>query len=76
MKNFTRYEKNKDLHVSAWIFSEQEHQEGNKNIEVADTNIKQTVYAFKCNNCVIKVKNKLNSITLGKGQRVFWFFFW
>lgn len=41
-----------------------EHQEGNKNIEVADTNIKQTVYAFKCNNCVIKVKNKLNSITL------------
>lgn len=41
-----------------------ENQEGNKNIEVVDTNIKQTVYAFKCNNCVIKVKNKLNSITL------------
>nr|XP_022334187.1 adenylyl cyclase-associated protein 1-like isoform X3 [Crassostrea virginica] len=41
-----------------------ENQEGNKNIEVTDTNLKQTVYAFKCNNCTIRVKNKLNSITL------------
>ncbi|XP_062609365.1 adenylyl cyclase-associated protein 1-like isoform X2 [Saccostrea cucullata] len=41
-----------------------EYQEGNKNLEVTDTNLKQTVYAFKCNNCTIKVSNKLNSITL------------
>ncbi|XP_055997685.1 adenylyl cyclase-associated protein 1-like isoform X4 [Ostrea edulis] len=41
-----------------------EYQEGNKNIAVTDSNIKQTVYAFKCTNCTIKVNNKVNSITL------------
>ncbi|KAL7381955.1 hypothetical protein ABVT39_014078 [Epinephelus coioides] len=33
-------------------------------LEIAETELKQVVYAFKCNNSTLTVKNKLNSITL------------
>ena len=32
------------------------------------TELKQTVYIYKCTNSVIQVKGKVNSITLGKGR--------
>lgn len=33
---------------------------------ISDTELKQVVYAFKCNKSTLQVKGKINSITLGK----------
>jgi adenylyl cyclase-associated protein len=33
---------------------------------ISDTELKQVVYAFKCNNSTLQIKGKINSITLGK----------
>uniref|UniRef100_A0A9J2Q045 C-CAP/cofactor C-like domain-containing protein n=1 Tax=Ascaris lumbricoides TaxID=6252 RepID=A0A9J2Q045_ASCLU len=41
-----------------------EYHKNNQNIIVEITNMKQTVYVFKCENSVIQVKGKVNSITL------------
>ncbi|VDK48828.1 unnamed protein product [Anisakis simplex] len=41
-----------------------EYHKNNPNIIVETTNMKQTVYVFRCENSVIQVKGKLNSITL------------
>ena len=43
-----------------------EFHEGNKDIKIKDTDLNQTVYAYKCNNCVIHVIGKINSVILGK----------
>jgi len=32
---------------------------------ISDTELKQVVYAFKCNNSTLQVKGKINSIILG-----------
>ena len=44
----------------------QEYQVGNKTMVIDDTNIKQTVYMYKCENSTLQIKGKVNSITLGK----------
>jgi len=41
-----------------------EWQVGNKNIVIADTEPKHTVYIYKCSNCVVQVKGKVNAITV------------
>jgi len=41
-----------------------EHQVGNKNIEITDTNPKQTVYIYKCADSVIQIQGKVNHITI------------
>lgn len=46
----------------------QENQEGAQGLVISDTELKQVVYAFKCNNSTLQVKGKLNSITIGKNQ--------
>lgn len=35
---------------------------------IGDTELKQVVYAFKCNSSTLQVKGKLNSITLGENR--------
>ncbi|EDV23164.1 uncharacterized protein TRIADDRAFT_63338 [Trichoplax adhaerens] len=44
-----------------WIV---ENQEGNQDLVISDTNMRQSVYIYKCNNCVIQVKGKVNSIAM------------
>lgn len=44
----------------------QENQEGVQGLEISDTELKQVVYAFKCNQSTLRVKGKINSITIGK----------
>ncbi|XP_022104570.1 adenylyl cyclase-associated protein 1-like [Acanthaster planci] len=44
---------------------EVEYQKNNKDIVIEGTKI-QTIYIYKCENSTIQVKNKVNSITLGK----------
>ena len=46
----------------------QEHQKGNRNIVISDTEMKQTVYIFKCENSTVQVKGKVNAITMGQCQ--------
>lgn len=41
-----------------------EHHKNDQNIVLQITDMKQTIYVFKCENCVIQVKGKVNSITL------------
>jgi len=41
-----------------------EHQVGNKNIEITNTNPKQTVYIYKCSDSVIQIQGKVNHITI------------
>jgi len=50
-----------ELDGKKWIV---EYQQGNKNVEITDTNPKQTVYVFRCNDSTIQIKGKVNSITL------------
>ena len=51
---------------SKWIV---ENQEGNKSIVIDGGSIKDTVYVYKCDNCTIQVKNKVNAITLDDCRR-------
>ena len=44
----------------------QEYHHDNKNIIISETEMKQTVYIFKCDNCTIQVKGKVNAITMGE----------
>uniref|UniRef100_A0A3Q1HP30 Adenylyl cyclase-associated protein n=1 Tax=Anabas testudineus TaxID=64144 RepID=A0A3Q1HP30_ANATE len=41
-----------------------ENQENAQNLVISDTELKQVVYAFKCNKSTLQVKGKINSITL------------
>ena len=43
----------------------QEFYKNDKDI-VIDGDMKHTVYIYKCDNCTIRVNNKVNSITMGK----------
>ncbi|KAK2166284.1 hypothetical protein LSH36_40g13044 [Paralvinella palmiformis] len=49
------------LENKKWVI---EYQHGNKNLVVSDTNIRQTVYIFKCDNTTIQIKGKVNSIAV------------
>ncbi|XP_059206229.1 adenylyl cyclase-associated protein 1 [Centropristis striata] len=47
-----------------------ENQEDNQNLVISDTELKQVVYAFKCNKSTLQVKGKLNSITLDNCKKM------
>uniref|UniRef100_A0A7E4ZX44 Adenylyl cyclase-associated protein n=1 Tax=Panagrellus redivivus TaxID=6233 RepID=A0A7E4ZX44_PANRE len=47
-----------------------EYHKGNKNIVVEIADIKQTVYIFRCEDSVIQIKGKVNSITLDGCKKV------
>jgi adenylyl cyclase-associated protein len=47
-----------------------EYQENNPNLVISDTNKSQTVYAYKCTKCTIKVEGKINAIILDNCKRV------
>jgi adenylyl cyclase-associated protein len=55
--------KKSELHCFVYL---QEYQVGNKSLVIEDTNIKQAVYIFKCQDSTVQVKGKVNSIILGK----------
>jgi len=41
-----------------------ENQDGNKSIVIENTETRQTVYIYRCNNSVIQIKGKVNSIAV------------
>jgi len=47
-----------------------EWQENNQGVEIKETELKQTVYIYKCEKTVVKVVGKVNSITLDSCKRV------
>lgn len=47
-----------------------EYQKGNRNLVIDNTELKQTVYAFKCVDSTITVKGKINSIILDSCKKV------
>ncbi|CAD7701134.1 unnamed protein product [Ostreobium quekettii] len=48
---------------------EVEHHKGNHEILIEDNNSKHTLYIFKCEDCVVQVKGKLNAITMDNCSR-------
>ncbi|XP_059177837.1 adenylyl cyclase-associated protein 1-like [Physella acuta] len=50
-----------ELQDKKWVI---EYQKDNKNIVLDNTELKQTVYVYKCEGSVIQVKGKVNSIIL------------
>lgn len=49
------------LESKKWIV---EFQKDNRNLVISETEMKQTVYIYKCENCTIQIKGKVNAITL------------
>ncbi|KAM3857977.1 adenylyl cyclase-associated protein 1 [Diretmus argenteus] len=47
-----------------------ENQEGVEDLVISDTELKQVVYAFKCNKSRLQVKGKLNSITVDNCKKM------
>uniref|UniRef100_A0A3P9L4J2 CAP, adenylate cyclase-associated protein 1 (yeast) n=1 Tax=Oryzias latipes TaxID=8090 RepID=A0A3P9L4J2_ORYLA len=47
-----------------------ENQEGAQNLVISETELKQVVYAFKCNNSTLQVKGKINSITMDNCKKM------
>ncbi|XP_071755450.2 adenylyl cyclase-associated protein 1 [Centroberyx gerrardi] len=47
-----------------------ENQEGAQGLVISDTELKQVVYAFKCNKSTLQVKGKINSITLDNCKKM------
>lgn len=47
-----------------------ENQEGVQGLVISDTELKQVVYAFKCNNSTLQIKGKINSITLDNCKKL------
>lgn len=56
-----------ELQGKKWVV---EYQENNSNISITDTNVKQSVYVFRCTKSTIKVTGKVNSIILDNCKRV------
>lgn len=50
-----------ELQGNKWLV---ENYHNNSELILKDTELKQTVYIFKCDNCTIQVKGKVNSIVL------------
>jgi len=48
-----------ELEGNKWVV---EWQQGNKNIVISDTETRHTVYIYKCDNSVVQIKGKVNSI--------------
>ncbi len=53
------------LQGKKWVV---EYQVDNKDLKITDTNVKQSVYVFRCTKSTIKVSGKVNSIILGEGH--------
>ncbi|XP_044028890.1 adenylyl cyclase-associated protein 1 [Siniperca chuatsi] len=47
-----------------------ENQEGVQDLVINDTELKQVVYAFKCNKSTLQVKGKINSITVDNCKKM------
>ncbi|XP_041931970.1 adenylyl cyclase-associated protein 1 [Alosa sapidissima] len=47
-----------------------ENQEGVQGLVISDTELKQVVYAFKCNKSTLQVKGKINSITIDNCKKL------
>ncbi|XP_036372043.1 adenylyl cyclase-associated protein 1 [Megalops cyprinoides] len=47
-----------------------ENQNGAQGLVISDTELKQVVYAFKCNNSTLQVKGKINSITIDNCKKM------
>ncbi|XP_072227309.1 adenylyl cyclase-associated protein 1 [Leuresthes tenuis] len=47
-----------------------ENHEGAQNLVISDTELKQVVYAYKCNKSTLQVKGKINSITLDNCKKL------
>ncbi|KAJ8334767.1 hypothetical protein SKAU_G00404060 [Synaphobranchus kaupii] len=47
-----------------------ENQEGAQGLVISDTELKQVVYAYKCNKSTLQVKGKINSIILDNCKKV------
>ncbi|KAG7225397.1 hypothetical protein INR49_027386 [Caranx melampygus] len=47
-----------------------ENQEGAENLVINDTELKQVVYAYKCNKSTLQVKGKINSITIDNCKKM------
>ncbi|KAI4871827.1 hypothetical protein NFI96_016384 [Prochilodus magdalenae] len=47
-----------------------ENQEGAQGLVISETELKQVVYAYKCNNSTLQVKGKINSITLDNCKKL------
>lgn len=56
-----------ELQDKKWIV---EYQVGNKTMVIQDTNIKQAVYMFKCQDSTLQVKGKVNSIIVDSCKKV------
>lgn len=50
-----------ELEGKKWLV---EYQVGNKNLVISDVSMNQSVHVFQCNDCMLTVKGKLNSIVL------------
>lgn len=47
-----------------------ENQEGVQGLVISDTELKQVVYAYKCNKSTLQVKGKINSITIDNCKKM------
>ncbi|KAF4073964.1 hypothetical protein AMELA_G00249240 [Ameiurus melas] len=47
-----------------------ENHEGAQGLVISDTELKQVVYAFKCNNSTLQIKGKINSITVDNCKKL------
>jgi len=56
-----------ELSGNKWLV---EWQENNNNIEINETELKQTIYIYKCEKSVIRIKGKVNSVSLDGCKRV------
>jgi len=50
-----------ELSGNKWLV---EWQENNSSIEITETELKQTIYIYKCTKSVIRIKGKVNSVSL------------
>jgi adenylyl cyclase-associated protein len=55
------------LEGNKWLV---EHQVGNREIVINDTEPKQTVYIFKCSNSTVQIKGKVNSVAVDDCDKV------
>jgi adenylyl cyclase-associated protein len=56
-----------ELTGNKWLV---EWQENNNAIEINETELKQTIYIYKCEKSVIRIKGKVNSVSLDSCKRV------
>ena len=56
-----------ELQAKKWII---ENYDNNRDLEINDCEMSQTLYIYKCDNCLIKVNKKINAITLDGCKKV------